>query len=133
MFCLQRMLRQTGVGEGVVLRCSQPCDEREPRLQPADRAGDERVSKRWYILVIVLLYIGLIISFCLNLALLLRKHPPVHQLTTFSTANVEGQLLTLKYSVRGRKKLLVQNLKLSKLTSSEGKRVLVCLRECSGS
>lgn len=134
MFCLQKMLRQTGVGEGVVLRCSQPCDEREPHLHPADRAGDERVSKRWYILVIVLLYIGLIISFCLNLALLLRKHPPVHQLTTFSTANVEGQLLTLKYSVRGRKKLfsLVQNLKLITLTSSLVKRVLVCLSGSKG-
>ena len=85
-------------------------------------------------MVIVLLYIGLIISFCLNLALLLRKHPPVHQLTTFSTANVEGQLLTLKYSVRSRKKLfsLVQNLKLITLTSSLVKRVLVCLSGSKG-
>ena len=74
-----------GVGGGVLLRCSQPSDERE------------KVSRRWYILVIVLLYIGLIISFCLNLTLLLRKHPPLHQLTTYSTANVEGQLLTVKW------------------------------------
>ena len=88
MFCFQRMLSESGVGVdgGVLLRCSQPGDERE------------KVSRRWYILVIVLLYIGLIISFCLNLTLLLRKHPPLHQLTTYSTANVEGQLLTVKWS-----------------------------------
>ena len=94
------MLSETGVGVGggVVLRCSQSCEERQPHLHTAGRAGqgDEKVSKRWYILVIVLLYIGLIISFCLNLALLLRKHPSIHQLSTFSTANVEGQLLTIK-------------------------------------
>ena len=98
--CFQRMLSETGVGVGggVVLRCSQPCEERQPHLHTAGQAGqgDEKVSKRWYILVIVLLYIGLIISFCLNLALLLRKHPSIHQLSTFSTANVEGQLLTIK-------------------------------------
>ena len=66
-------------------------------VQP-HRAGqpDDKLSKRWYILVIVLLYIGLIISFCLNLALLLRKHPPIHQLNTYSAANVEGELLTIQ-------------------------------------
>ena len=93
MFYFQRMLVESGAGVGVgggvrMLRCSQPCDDRAGE-------GDEKVSKRWYILVIVLLYIGLIISFCLNLALLLRKHPPLHHLTTFSPANVEGQLLTI--------------------------------------
>ena len=93
-------MSETGVGAGggVMVRCSQPCDEREPHLSTASRAGAgyEKVSKRWYIVVIVLLYIGLIISFCLNLALLLRKHPSIPQLTAFSTANVEGQLLTIK-------------------------------------
>ena len=102
-FVFREMLSQTGgVGGGagtVMLRCSRACEESlQPHLHTPVRAGEgeERVSKRWYILVIVLLYIGLIISFCLNLALLLRKHPPIPQLTAFSTANVEGQLLTIK-------------------------------------
>ena len=30
---------------------------------------------RWYLLVIVLLYIGLITSFCLNVTLLVRREP----------------------------------------------------------
>ena len=97
----ERMLRESGVGGGVMLRCSQPGDEREVMMSLRPHRApqpDDKLSKRWYILVIVLLYIGLIISFCLNLALLMRKHPPVHQLTTFSTANVEGQLLTIQWS-----------------------------------
>ena len=99
-------MSESGVGVGggpgpVLLRYSRPCEESlQPHLtlhtpaRPGE--GEEKVSKRWYILVIVLLYVGLIISFCLNLALLLRKHPPIPQLTAFSTANVEGQLLTIK-------------------------------------
>ena len=81
------MLSETGVGVGggpgsVMLRCSRSWDESlQPHLHPPARAGEgeEKVSKRWYILVIVLLYVGLIISFCLNLALLLRRHPPIPQ------------------------------------------------------
>ena len=41
--------------------------EPEPGLQGSGR--------RWYLLVIVLLYIGLITSFCLNVTLLVRREP----------------------------------------------------------
>ena len=34
---------------------------------------EETVNRRWYLLVIGLLYVGLIISFCLNVTLLLRR------------------------------------------------------------
>lgn len=37
----------------------------------------QRWTRRWYLLVIVLLYIGLLASFSLNVSLLLRKPPPV--------------------------------------------------------
>ena len=36
-----------------------------------------RVSRKWYLVVIVLLYIGLLASFSLNVTLLMRKPPPV--------------------------------------------------------
>ena len=35
-----------------------------------------RVSRKWYLVVIVLLYIGLLASFSLNVTLLMRKPPP---------------------------------------------------------
>lgn len=34
-----------------------------------------RVSRKWYLVVIVLLYIGLLASFSLNVTLLMRKQP----------------------------------------------------------
>ena len=36
-----------------------------------------RVSRKWYLVVIVLLYIGLLASFSLNVTLLMRKPTPV--------------------------------------------------------
>ena len=35
----------------------------------------ERIARRWYLTVIVLLYLGLITSFCLNVTLLLKSNP----------------------------------------------------------
>ena len=35
----------------------------------------ERRTRRWYLTVIVLLYVGLITSFCLNVSLLLKSYP----------------------------------------------------------
>ena len=34
-----------------------------------------RIARRWYLTVIVLLYIGLVTSFCLNVTLLMKSHP----------------------------------------------------------
>ena len=49
--------------------------------QDGDRVTqEEKVSRRWYLLVIGLLYIGLIISFCLNVTLLLRRGTVVEPL-----------------------------------------------------
>ena len=42
-----------------------------------------RVSRKWYLVVIVLLYIGLLASFSLNVTLLMRK--PVIPLSTPET------------------------------------------------
>ena len=39
-----------------------------------------RVSRKWYLVVIVLLYIGLLASFSLNITLLMRKAVPVSQI-----------------------------------------------------
>ena len=51
-----------------------------PVWRDKERGEEEKVSKRWYLVVIGLLYIGLIISFCLNITLLLRSAPgPVRQ------------------------------------------------------
>ena len=36
---------------------------------------DERKARRWYLIVIVLLYVGLVTSFCLNVSLLLKNYP----------------------------------------------------------
>ena len=35
----------------------------------------ERIARRWYLTVIVLLYVGLITSFCLNVTLLMKSYP----------------------------------------------------------
>jgi hypothetical protein len=35
--------------------------------------GRQRVARKWYLIVIVLLYVGLLASFSLNVSLLLRK------------------------------------------------------------
>ena len=35
----------------------------------------ERIARRWYLTVIVLLYVGLITSFCLNVTLLMKSNP----------------------------------------------------------
>ena len=48
-----------------------------------DNVHNERTTRRWYLTVIVLLYIGLITSFCLNISLLLQE--PVAQ------AQVDGE------------------------------------------
>ena len=53
--------------------------------------GDEKVSKSWYMMVIALLYVGLIISFCLNVTLLLRDPPPSRHVKTY-TGHTQGQI-----------------------------------------
>ena len=35
----------------------------------------KRLTRRWYLTVIVLLYVGLVTSFCLNISLLLKTYP----------------------------------------------------------
>ena len=65
---------------------SQPCllNCNEHSCEPHNRgevdwkggeSNDGKVSRRWYLTVIGLLYLGLIISFCLNITLLTRKSP----------------------------------------------------------
>ena len=39
----------------------------------SENVHNERTTRRWYLTVIVLLYIGLITSFCLNVSLLLQE------------------------------------------------------------
>ena len=64
---------------------------------------DEKVSKRWYLVVIGLLYIGLIISFCLNITLLLRSAPGPPDRVEGQPTSTQGQaqlLSTLAVGVR---------------------------------
>ena len=63
----------------VIMRL-EPHPLQPPVWREKDPGEEEKVSKRWYLVVIGLLYIGLIISFCLNITLLLRSAPgPVRQ------------------------------------------------------
>ena len=45
----------------------------EGRREGEREEGGGRVSRRWYLIVIVLLYIGLLTSFSLNVSLLMRR------------------------------------------------------------
>ena len=56
--------------------CSTPSPP--PSKLAADNVHNERTTRRWYLTVIVLLYIGLITSFCLNVSLLLQEPVVVH-------------------------------------------------------
>ena len=53
-----------------------------------------RVSRKWYLVVIVLLYIGLLASFSLNVTLLMRK-PILNQVTFPDTDYGENSFDTL--------------------------------------
>lgn len=57
-------------GEGWSKVCSARSQELEEELVR------QRVARKWYLVVIVLLYVGLLASFSLNVTLLLRKPPP---------------------------------------------------------
>ena len=50
-----------------------------------------RVSRKWYLVVIVLLYIGLLASFSLNITLLMRKAVPASQIKSSATAQEHGE------------------------------------------
>jgi hypothetical protein len=47
----------------------------------------ERLTRRWCLTVIVLLYVGLVTSFCLNISLLLKTNPQ-HSSTTHTAREV---------------------------------------------
>ena len=38
-------------------------------------ASPDKIARKWYLTVIVLLYVGLIASFCLNISLLIKTFP----------------------------------------------------------
>ena len=52
--------------------CSSPSPP-PPPSKVSENVQNERTTRRWYLTVIVLLYIGLITSFCLNVSLLLQE------------------------------------------------------------
>ena len=54
--------------------CSSPSPP-PPPSKVSENVHNERTTRRWYLTVIVLLYIGLITSFCLNVTLLVRREP----------------------------------------------------------
>ena len=54
----------TGLTSGVSMSCNLEAETLRQR---------QKWTRRWYLLVIVLLYIGLLASFSLNVSLLLRK------------------------------------------------------------
>ena len=57
---------------------------------------------RWYLLVIVLLYIGLITSFCLNVTLLVRREPErVVRLEEMARTGTGEIILMMRFSLVG--------------------------------
>ena len=55
-------------------------------------------ARKWYLVVILLLYIGLITSFCLNISLLLRTYPkPNDSPQTMTTLKSKGNFLFLLF------------------------------------
>ena len=53
-------------------------------------------ARKWYLVVILLLYIGLITSFCLNISLLLRTYPKQNESSqTMTTLKSKGNFLFL--------------------------------------
>ena len=48
----------------------------------------ERLTRRWYLMVIVLLYVALVTSFCLNVNLLLKRYPQHSSSTQFAREEV---------------------------------------------
>lgn len=65
---------------------SKVCSARSQELE--EELVRQRVARKWYLVVIVLLYVGLLASFSLNVTLLLRKPLP----PTMSTDNHASQL-----------------------------------------
>jgi len=61
-------------GEEVQEGWSKVCSARSQELE--EELVRQRVARKWYLVVIVLLYVGLLASFSLNVTLLLRKPPP---------------------------------------------------------
>ena len=52
----------------------------------------ERISRRWYLIVIVLLYAGMITSFCLNVTLLMKSYPePSASRVSLSTNKIHSK------------------------------------------
>ena len=73
-----------------------------------------RVSRKWYLVVIVLLYIGLLASFSLNVTLLMRK-PVLNQVTFPET---DGELSFDKlYSKLDKLKLIIFSIYICRIFS----------------
>ena len=69
-------------------------DSEEMRGETGGDRGvqEDKVSRKWYLLVIALLYVGLIISFCLNVALLLRRGTEENQLLRLEKRVLEDDI-----------------------------------------
>ena len=66
--------------------CSRPPKSRVLGIN----VGDIK-ARKWYLVVILLLYIGLITSFCLNISLLLRTYPKQNESSqTMTTLKSKG-------------------------------------------
>ena len=51
----------------------------------------ERRARKWYLIVIVLLYLGLLTSFCLNISLLMKDYSmPVYNMSKLNTGYLES-------------------------------------------
>ena len=56
-------------------------------------ASPDKIARKWYLTVIVLLYVGLIASFCLNISLLIKTFPQHSP----AEINLPSQHLALEY------------------------------------
>ena len=56
-------------------------------------ASPDKIARKWYLTIIVLLYVGLIASFCLNISLLIKTFPQHSP----AEINLPSQHLALEY------------------------------------
>ena len=50
-------------------------DDDDDKDSDNKHASPDKIARKWYLTVIVLLYVGLIASFCLNISLLIKTFP----------------------------------------------------------
>ena len=90
-FCLRFDLKQS-------LMTISLCEPRSVKSRVLGINVGDIKARKWYLVVILLLYIGLITSFCLNISLLLRTYPkPNESSQTMNNLKSKGNFFSFVY------------------------------------